>query len=155
MVCSIFVNPTNSTMPKTPFYTRAPSKKTGLCSKKLVVPCFMPPVEEVYPPNFGDWSKIPFKGLDKMMEGKFRSCLILKVWLQVVKRLLDLGPNLTIFTWDKPNLPSWLHMLKTLKMKTQLWFAPSFGKKWLGHELLATSDLPWNSGSRPLSFTKH
>jgi pantoate--beta-alanine ligase len=126
VVCSIFVNPTQfnnandlALYPRTLKKDRVMLQDAG-CSL-LYAPC----VEEVYPPNLETGVTFPFKGLDKSMEGKFRPGHF-KGMAQVVKRLLDLvqPDHLYMGQKDFQQFTIVAHMLKTLKMKTQLVVCP-------------------------------
>ncbi len=89
-VCSIFVNPTQfNELSDLDKYPRTPGKDVQLL---LEVGCdilFMPPVEEVYPPDDTKEEHFDFGKLDKTMEGEHRPGHFEGV-AQVVKRLLNL-----------------------------------------------------------------
>ena len=89
-VCSIFVNPTQfneaSDLSK---YPRTPGKDVDLLASVGCDIIFMPPVEQVYPPNENHEVAFDFEGLDLPMEGAKRPGHFAGV-AQVVHRLLDI-----------------------------------------------------------------
>lgn len=89
-VCSIFVNPTqfNEAADLTK-YPRTPGKDVDLLAGVGCDVIFMPPVEEVYPPNENHDVSFDFEGLDLPMEGANRPGHFAGV-AQVVHRLLDI-----------------------------------------------------------------
>lgn len=131
VVCSIFVNPTQFNNAKDlALYPRTLQKDRVVLEEAGCSLLYAPSVEEVYPPNLETEVKFPFKGLDKMMEGKFRPGHF-KGMAQVVKRLLDLvqPDHLYMGQKDFQQFTIVAHMLKTLKMKTQLVVCPILREK--------------------------
>ncbi len=126
VVCSIFVNPTQfNNATDLAKYPRTLQKDRVMLEKAGCTILYAPSVEEVYPENLETAVKFSFKGLDKMMEGKFRPGHF-KGMAQVVKRLLDLvqPDDLYMGQKDFQQFTIVAHMLKTLKMKTKLVVCP-------------------------------
>lgn len=126
VVCSIFVNPTQfNNATDLAKYPRTPQKDRVMLEKAGCTILYAPSVEEVYPENLETAVNFSFKGLDKMMEGKFRPGHF-KGMAQVVKRLLDLvqPDDLYMGQKDFQQFTIVAHMLKTLKMKTKLVVCP-------------------------------
>ena len=126
VVCSIFVNPTQfnnaSDLAK---YPRTLKKDGQLLETAGCHLLFAPSVDEIYPPGLDTEVHFSFKGLDKMMEGRFRPGHF-KGMAQVVKRLLDLvQPNdLYMGQKDFQQFTIVAHMIKTLKMPIRLVVCP-------------------------------
>ena len=126
VLCSIFVNPTQfNNATDLAKYPRTLQKDRVMLEKAGCTILYAPSVEEVYPENLETAVKFSFKGLDKMMEGKFRPGHF-KGMAQVVKRLLDLvqPDDLYMGQKDFQQFTIVAHMLKTLKMKTKLVVCP-------------------------------
>lgn len=100
-VCSIFVNPTqfneSTDLEK---YPRTPGKDLALLSEVGCDIVFIPPVEEVYPPNVELKNDFDFGELEKPMEGMFRPGHFTGV-AQVVKRLLDIVQPTKLYMGQK------------------------------------------------------
>jgi len=126
VVCSIFVNPTQfnnaSDLAK---YPRTLKKDGQLLETAGCHLLFAPSVDEIYPPGLDTEVHFSFKGLDKMMEGRFRPGHF-KGMAQVVKRLLDLvQPNdLYMGQKDFQQFTIVAHMIKTLKLPIRLVVCP-------------------------------
>jgi pantoate--beta-alanine ligase len=72
-VVSIFVNPTQFNDPKDlEKYPRLPGQDLMLLQRTKCAAVWMPPVEEVYPPDLDLTVTLDFGALDKVMEGQFR-----------------------------------------------------------------------------------
>ena len=126
VVCSIFVNPTQfNNATDLAKYPRTLQKDRVMLENSGCTILYAPSVEEVYPENLETQVTFFFKGLDKMMEGKFRPGHF-KGMAQVVKRLLDLvqPDDLYMGQKDFQQFTIVAHMLKTLKMKTKLVVCP-------------------------------
>ncbi len=126
VLCSIFVNPTQfNNATDLAKYPRTLQKDRVMLEKAGCTILYAPSVEEVYPENLETAVNFSFKGLDKMMEGKFRPGHF-KGMAQVVKRLLDLvqPDDLYMGQKDFQQFTIVAHMLKTLKMKTKLVVCP-------------------------------
>lgn len=89
-VCSIFVNPTqfNETVDLLK-YPRTAAKDIEILTTHGNHVLFMPPVEEVYPPDLETKVLLDFRQLDKTMEGKFRPGHF-DGMVQVVNRLANI-----------------------------------------------------------------
>ena len=126
VVCSIFVNPTQfnnaSDLAK---YPRTLKKDGQLLESAGCHLLFAPSVDEIYPPGLDTEVKFSFKGLDKMMEGRFRPGHF-KGMAQVVKRLLDLVQPHDLYMGQKDfqQFTIVAHMIKTLKLPIQLVVCP-------------------------------
>ena len=126
VVCSIFVNPTQfnnaSDLAK---YPRTLKKDGQLLETAGCHLLFAPSVDEIYPPGLDTEVHFSFKGLDKMMEGRYRPGHF-KGMAQVVKRLLDLVlPNdLYMGQKDFQQFTIVAHMIKTLKLPIRLVVCP-------------------------------
>lgn len=89
-VCSIFVNPTQFNDPKDlDKYPRTPGKDIELLVAGGCDILFMPPVDEIYPPEGLKPLSLDFGALEKVMEGEFRPGHFKGV-AQVVHRLLEI-----------------------------------------------------------------
>ncbi|MBK9688552.1 MAG: pantoate--beta-alanine ligase [Saprospiraceae bacterium] len=138
VVCSIFVNPTQfnnaSDLAK---YPRTLKKDGQLLETAGCHLLFAPSVDEIYPPGLDTEVHFSFKGLDKMMEGRFRPGHF-KGMAQVVKRLLDLvQPNdLYMGQKDFQQFTIVAHMIKTLKLPIRLVVCPIMRE---GHGLAMSS----------------
>lgn len=89
-VVSIFVNPTQFNDPKDlDKYPRMPEQDISLLLGAGCDALFMPPVEEVYPPDQDLTVTLDFRQLDQVMEGEFRPGHFVGM-ATVVKRLLDI-----------------------------------------------------------------
>jgi pantoate--beta-alanine ligase len=100
-VCSIFVNPTQFNDPKDlEKYPRMPDKDAQLLESVGNDVLFMPPVEEVYPPNLNTKLDLDFGPMATVMEGAFRPGHF-DGMAQVVKRLLDLVSPQDLFMGQK------------------------------------------------------
>ena len=126
VVCSIFVNPTQfnnaSDLAK---YPRTLKQDGQLLESAGCHLLFAPSVDEIYPPGLDTEVKFSFKGLDKMMEGRFRPGHF-KGMAQVVKRLLDLVQPHDLYMGQKDfqQFTIVAHMIKTLKLPIQLVVCP-------------------------------
>ena len=131
VVCSIFVNPTQfndaSDLEK---YPRTAGKDINLLTSEQTDVLFMPPAEEVYPPNLDTSLELDFGDLADVMEGKFRPGHF-DGMAQVVKRLLDIvQPNaLYMGQKDFQQLTIVRSMLTQLDMKVELVMCPIIREK--------------------------
>jgi len=100
-VCSIFVNPTqfneSSDLEK---YPRTTAQDIELLTSVGNHVLFLPSVDEIYPKGLDTKVDFDFKGLDTVLEGKFRSGHFEGV-VQVVKRLLDIVMPNQLFMGQK------------------------------------------------------
>ena len=90
-VCSIFVNPTQFNNPSDlANYPRTLERDTTLLQTVACDVLFAPSVAEMYPKDeVFSFQNIDFKGIDSVMEGKYRKGHFTGV-VQVVKRLFDI-----------------------------------------------------------------
>lgn len=126
VVCSVFVNPTQfNNAGDLAKYPRTLKKDAQMLKSAGCHILFAPAVDEIYPPGLDTEVHFSFKGLDKMMEGKFRPGHF-KGMAQVVKRLLDLvaPDDLYMGQKDFQQFTIVAHMLKTLKLPTRLVVCP-------------------------------
>lgn len=101
-VCSIFVNPTQfNQKDDLEKYPRTPEKDLKMLEKAGNDIVFLPPVEEVYPPEHEKTAiDFSFGELETVMEGKFRPGHFKGV-AQVVKRLLDIVQPHSLYMGQK------------------------------------------------------
>ena len=100
-ICSIFVNPTQfNELSDLQKYPRTPSKDIELLTLVGTDILFMPKLSEVYPDGLESNLAIEFKGLDSVMEGKFRPGHFEGV-AQVVHRLLEMTQPNVLFMGQK------------------------------------------------------
>ena len=131
VVCSIFVNPTQfndaSDLEK---YPRTAGKDINLLTSEQTDVLFMPPAEEVYPPNLDTSLELDFGDLADVMEGKFRPGHF-DGMAQVVKRLLDIVQPNALFMGQKDfqQLTIVRSMLTQLDMKVELVMCPIIREK--------------------------
>lgn len=126
VVCSVFVNPTQfNNAGDLAKYPRTLKKDGQMLKSAGCHVLFAPSVDEIYPPGLDTEVHFSFKGLDKMMEGKFRPGHF-KGMAQVVKRLLDLvqPDDLYMGQKDFQQFTIVAHMIKTLKMSIKLVVCP-------------------------------
>lgn len=125
-VVSIFVNPTQfnekTDLDKYPRTIEADSKM--LIEEDCDV-LFLPSVETVYPKGTDKGPDLDLKGMDELLEGKFRPGHFDGV-LQVVERLLDLvkPDNLYMGQKDFQQFTLISHMIEQLSIPTQLVVCP-------------------------------
>lgn len=126
IVCSIFVNPTQfNNKNDLKKYPRTLEKDAVMLEKAGCHIVFAPTANEVYPKNLDTSLELDFKGLDKVMEGKFRPGHF-EGMAQVVKRLLDIVDPDKLFMGQKDFQQFTLvnYMIKKLKIKTELVVCP-------------------------------
>jgi pantoate--beta-alanine ligase len=130
-VCSIFINPAQfNNKNDLETYPRTLEADCNLLKKAGCNFLFVPEVIEIYPPNLSTEIKIDLKGLDKVMEGKFRPGHF-EGMLKVVKRLLDIvDPDFLIMGQkDFQQFSLVNHMIQTFKMPVKLIVAPILREK--------------------------
>ena len=115
-ICSVFVNPTqfneSSDLQK---YPRTPAKDIELLTLVGTDILFMPKLSEVYPNGMESSLAIDLKGLDSVMEGKFRPGHFEGV-TQVVHRLLELTQPDVLFMGQK-DFFLYLHLKRSSQKK--------------------------------------
>ena len=119
-VVSIFVNPTQFNNPDDlSLYPRTPAKDYKLLEDLGVDIVFSPPVDEIYPEP--DKRLFDFKGLDKVMEGRFRPGHFNGV-AQVVSKLFELVMADKAYFGEKDyqQLAIVKDMVKQLKMPIEI-----------------------------------
>jgi pantoate--beta-alanine ligase len=126
VVCSIFVNPTQfNNKNDLKKYPRTLDKDAIMLKAASCDIVFAPSVSEIYPKNLDTNINIDFKGLDKVMEGKFRPGHF-EGMARVVKRLLDIVEPNKLFMGQKDFQQFTLvqFMINKFKIKTQLIVCP-------------------------------
>ncbi len=121
-VCSIFVNPTQFNDPKDlEKYPRTEEKDAAMLAQANTDILFLPPVDEIYPPQKIVKNTINFGAMANVMEGAFRPGHF-DGMAQVVKRLLDIvQPNrLYMGQKDFQQFSIVQEMLRQLKSDVQL-----------------------------------
>lgn len=125
-ICSVFVNPTqfneSSDLQK---YPRTPAKDVELLTMVGTDILFMPQVSEVYPNGTTNNLIIDFRGLDQVMEGKFRPGHFEGV-AQVVHRLLALTQPDVLFMGQKDFQQCAIvgRMIEALGLEIELYVCP-------------------------------
>lgn len=126
-VASIFVNPTQFNDPKDlEKYPRMPEKDAALLISAGCDALFMPPVDEVYPPDVDLTVHLDFGDLDKVMEGEFRPGHF-KGMATVVKRLLDIVAPQRLYMGQKDfqQLSIVRDMIRQLELPVELVMCPT------------------------------
>ncbi len=126
-IASIFVNPTQFNNPEDlTKYPRTLKEDSEMLEKAGCKYLFAPSVEEIYPNGTSQKVQIDLKGMDEIMEGKFRPGHF-EGMLQVVKRLLDIvDPNILIMGQkDYQQFSIVNQMIMQLNMPIKLIVAPT------------------------------
>lgn len=121
-VCSIFVNPTQfNDATDLEKYPRTAGADIHLLNGVDTDVLFMPPVEEVYPPDLNSTLSLDFAPLDTVLEGEFRPGHF-QGMAQVVKRLLDIVQPQQLYMGQKDfqQLSIVQHMLDQLGLDIEL-----------------------------------
>lgn len=126
-IASIFVNPTQFNNPEDlTKYPRTLKEDSEMLEKAGCKYLFAPSVEEIYPNGTSQKVQIDLKGMDEIMEGKFRPGHF-EGMLQVVKRLLDIvDPDILIMGQkDYQQFSIVNQMIMQLNMPIKLIVAPT------------------------------
>lgn len=125
-VCSIFVNPSQfnnaEDLHKYPRTLKADQKLLKRAGLDIL---FAPPVDEIYPKGLNTKLLLDLRGLDKVMEGKFRPGHF-EGMVQVVKRLLDIVQPDSIYMGQKDFQQFTIvqYMIESLNIPTDLVICP-------------------------------